>query len=287
MLVGAPVSARSNSGRGAEYHPGPVTRKAIIAAALCGVAGLVMLLLYMQRFEEEASGGPPIQVVVATRDIPLGAAISQDMLGLRPLPQSYLEDRHIPASEAQRIIGVRVTSGVKGGESLLWTDLATTSEQRRDLSALVRSGMRAITIRADVSASFGGLLRAGDRVDVLLTAERDQRDHVTIPLLQNLLVLASGRDTGAPPRPGERRTYASGTVNQVTLSVTLEQAAVLALAQEQGRLTLILRNPEDIAVVENAPETTTADIIEPARRAQIQRRQPQQPEAPRIPQRVE
>ncbi len=246
-----------------------------------------MLLLYMQRFEEEASGGPPIQVVVATRDIPLGAAISQDMLGLRPLPRSYVEDRHIPAEEAQRIIGVRVTSGVKGGESLLWTDLATTSEQRRDLSALVRTGMRAITIRADVSASFGGLLRAGDRVDVLLTVERQQQDnHVTIPLLQNLLVLASGRDTGAPPRPGERRTYSSGTVNQVTLSVTLEQASVLALSQEQGRLTLILRNPDDIAVVENAPETTTEDIITPERRAQIQRRQPQTDE-PRIPQRVE
>jgi pilus assembly protein CpaB len=264
-----------------------VTRKAIIAAALCGVAGLVMLLLYKQRFEEEASGGPPIQVLVATRDIPLGAPISQSMLGSRPLPQSYVEDRHVPLSEAQRIIGVRVTSGVKSGESLLWTDLATTSEQRRDLSALVRTGMRAITIRADLSASFGGLLRAGDRVDVLLTAERAPRENVTIPLLQNLLVLASGRDTGGQPRPGERRSH-GGTVNQVTLSATLEQAAVLALAQQQGRLTLALRNPEDIAIVENAPETTTADVIGIERR-DVQQRRPQtsQPEAPRLPERVQ
>jgi len=181
-----------------------VNRKAIIAAVACAVAGLVMLFLYMQRFEEEASGGPPISVLVATRDIGLGAAITQDMLGARPLPQSYVEDRHIPTSEADRIIGVRVTSGVKGGESLLWTDLATTSEQRRDLSSLVRHGQRAITIRADVSASFGGLLRPGDRVDVLLTVERETNQYVTIPLLQNLLVLASGRDTGAPPRKTAR-----------------------------------------------------------------------------------
>ncbi len=265
-----------------------MTRKAIIAAAICGVAGLVMLLLYMQRFEEEASGGPPVAVLVAGRDIPLGAAITQEVLGSRTIPQSYVEDRHIPASEAPRIIGVRVTSGVRADESLLWTDLATTSEQRRDLSALVRSGMRAITIRADVAASFGGLLRAGDRVDVLLTIEREQRQHVTIPLLQNLLVLASGRDTGAPPRPGERRSTNAGTINQVTLSVTLEQAAVLALSQEQGRLTLALRNPTDINTVENPPETTTADIIEADRRAELQRRRPSvsTPE-PRLPQRVE
>jgi pilus assembly protein CpaB len=267
--------------------PRAVTRKAIIAAAICGVAGLVMLLLYMQRFEHEASGGPRVEVLVAQRDIPLGAAITRDMLGSQQLPQSYLEDRHIPRSEADRILGVRVTSGVKSGESLLWTDLAMTSEQRRDLSGLVRNGMRAITIRADVSASFGGLLRAGDRVDVLLTVERESEDHVTIPLLQNLLVLASGRDTGGPARPGERTSYGPGTVNQVTLSVTLEQAAVLALAQEQGRLTLVLRNPDDIAVVENAPETTTADIIEPERRARVQRRAPQTPEDPRLPERVE
>lgn len=245
-----------------------------------------MLFLYMQRFEEEASGGPPVMVLIATRDIPLGIAVTEDMLGSHPLPQSYVEDRHIPASEAARILGVRVTSGVKGGESLLWTDLATTSEQRRDLSGLVRNGMRAITIRADVSASFGGLLRPGDRVDVLLTVEQLSHNHVTIPLLQNLLVLAAGRDTGAPTRPGERRTTQSGSVSQVTISVTLEQAAVLALSQEQGRLTLILRNPDDIAVVENAPETTTADIIEPERRARVQRRSAA-PETARLPQRVE
>ena len=181
-----------------------MTRKAIIAAAICGVAGLVMLLLYMQRFEEEASGGPPVQVLVATRDIGLGEPLTAAMLASHPIPQSYVEDRHIPASEADRLIGVRVSSGVRANESILWTDLATTSEQGRDLSDLVRNGMRAVTIRADVAASFGGLLRAGDRVDVLLTAERrgaegQALDHVTIPLLQNLLVLASGRDTGGPP----------------------------------------------------------------------------------------
>ena len=263
-----------------------MTKKAIIAAVACAVAGLVMLFLYMQRFEQEASGGPPVMVLIATRDIPLGTAIAEDMLARHPLPQSYVEDRHIPAAEAQRIIGVRVTSGVKGGESLLWTDLATTSEQRRDLSALVRSGMRAITIRADISSSFGGLLRPGDRVDMLLTVDRDTDEHLTIPLLQNLLVLAAGADTGAPLRPGERRRTSAGSVSQVTLSVTLEQAAVVALAEEQGDLTLVLRNPNDIEVVENAPDTTTEDIIEPERRVRVQRRRPTT-EEPRLPQRVE
>ena len=264
-----------------------MTRKAIIAAIACAVAGLVMLFLYMQRFEEEASGGPPVMVLIATRDIPLGTAITEEMLARHRLPQSYVEDRHIPASEARRILGVRVTSGVQGGESLLWTDRATTSEQRRDLSGLVRRGMRAITIRADISSSFGGLLRAGDRVDMLLTVEREEDQHLTMPLLQNLLVLASGQDTGGQPRPGQRRSTNAGSVSQVTLSVTLEQSAVVALAERQGRLTLVLRNPDDIEVVENAPDTTTADIIEPERRERVQRRARPTEEEPRLPTRVE
>ncbi|MGE0790763.1 MAG: Flp pilus assembly protein CpaB [Sandaracinaceae bacterium] len=263
-----------------------MTKKAILAAVACAVAGLVMLLLYMQRFEAEASGGTPERIIVTTQEIPLGTPVREDMLGVRELPHNYVEARHIPASEASRIIGVRVRSGVAADEALLWTDLATTSEQQRDLSGLVRNGMRAITIRADVSASFGGLLRPGDRVDALLTVRREDETHVTIPLLQNLLVLASGRDTGAPVRPGDRSQTHAGSVTQVTLSVTLEQAQVIALAQEQGNLTLALRNPEDIRVVENAPPTTTADIIEPERRIRIQQRAAP-PEEPRIPVRVE
>ena len=238
-----------------------------------------MLILYMQRFEHEASGGTPVMVLVATRDIPLGAAITEEMLAQHELPQSYVEDRHILFSDAQRILGVRATSGVRGGESLLWTDLATTSDQRRDLSGLIRMGMRAITIRADISSSFGGLLRPGDRVDVLLTVERDNRENMTLPLLQNLLVLAAGADTGAPVLPGQRSRRQT-TVNQVTVSVTLEQAAVLALAEAQGRISLVLRNPNDIELVEDAPDTTTADIIEPERRVRIRRRAPEQPQLP-------
>jgi pilus assembly protein CpaB len=102
-------------------------------------------------------------------------------------------------------------------------------------------------------------------------------------------VLASGRDTGAPQRPGDRSSVnnSGSTVSQVTISVTLEQAEVLALAQEQGRLTLVLRNPDDIAVIENLPETTSADIVEPVRRERVQHRQAPVQEEPRLPQRVQ
>jgi pilus assembly protein CpaB len=262
-----------------------MNRKALIAAGIAALAGLGMLFLYMKRFEAEASGGAPVMVLMATQDIPLGTAITRQMVGARPLPSAYLEERHIRASDAERIYGVRVSMGVKANESVLWTDLATTSEQRRDLSALVRSGQRAITVRAGMTSSFGGLLRPGDRVDVLLTADRPgatfagvgdlTSGRVTIPLLQNLLVLAVGRDTGGEQVQGAGRNGARGNTqaNQVTLSATVAQAQTLTYAGDRGELTLILRNPDDIAILDGLPETSARDILEPERRATLLRRE--------------
>lgn len=258
--------------------------KAVLAAAGAAIVGLVMLFLYMERFEDEASGGAPVQVLIATQDIPLGTSLSAAMVAIHEIPSAYIEDRHVLASDNDRVMGVRVVSGVRAGESLLWTDLATTSDTSRDLSGLVRAGMRAITIEADATASFGGLVRAGDRVDVLITLDRrvtgrDSADgaveRVTVPLLQNLLVLAAGTNMGAPVRAGASSN--SSNIAQVTLSATLEQAQLLAFATQRGRMTLIMRNPEDIAVLDGLGETTTADIIEEERRAAIVRSRPRTP----------
>jgi len=260
--------------------------KAVLAAVGAAVLGIVMLGLYMQRFEDEASGGEPISVLTALQDIPLGVALTADMVGARTLPASYLEDRHITVSDQERVMGVRVVSGIRAGESILWTDLAATTDNSRDLSSLVRNGMRAITIQADQSATFGGMVRPGDRVDVLMTLTRPSagpttsldEDRVTIALLQNLLVLAAGQDTGAIQRTTAARSPTQ--MNDVTLSTTVEQAQLLAFSQQRGRLTLLLRHPDDITVIEGLPETTTDDIIEPERREQRQVSRPRAPTPP-------
>lgn len=249
-----------------------MNRKALLAAVVAGLIGLGMLVVYLQRYKEEASGGAPIRVVIARQDIALGARLTKGMIGLRDLPETYVEDRHIRATDAQRILGVRVSMGVKAGESIMWTDLATTSEERRDLSGLVQTGKRAITIRADATSSFGGLLRPGDRVDVLLTttASETSPESRTLPLLQNLLVLACGQDMGGARAAVTETGRRSGDLNQVTVAVTIQQAQLLTYAQERGSLSLALRNPDDIAVLEGLPDTTAADILESERRSTTQ-----------------
>ncbi|MBL8600843.1 MAG: Flp pilus assembly protein CpaB [Myxococcales bacterium] len=265
--------------------------KALVIAIGAAALGLVFLLIYKKRFETEASGGTPIPVLTAVQDIPLGTALTENMLGVRRIPQAYLEDRFIRYSDLRRIIGVRVSMGLRSNQTVMWTDLATASDARRDLSSLVSAGMRAITIRADISNSFGGLLRPGDRVDVLGTLSRTggESDRVTVPLLQNVLVLAAGRDTGGEAQRqvvnGSSNANTNGNpveISQVTLSVSMEEAQLLTYAADRGGaagrhtgLTLVLRNPEDIAILEGVPETNIDDIFEPTRRAQVSRRRRQ------------
>ncbi len=259
-----------------------MNRTALLAAFGVAIVGVALFGLYMKRFEHEAAGGEPIEVLMVTSDVPIGEPLTQQKLATRQLPQAYVEDRHVLASDQQRVLGIRVSNGLSANQSLLWTDLATGSSVRRDLSTLLREGMRALTIRANASSSFGGLLRPGDRVDVLLTATRPGGEsRVTVPLLQNILVLAVGADTGGPDQTDAESARANSLRGlEVSVAVTIEQATLVTHARDRGELQLVLRNPDDVEIVAGVPETTDPDLIEPEKRRNIQRRR--RPEGPSI-----
>lgn len=215
--------------------------RAALVALLCALLGAGALHLYLRRYELEVAGGAPYEVVVATRDLALGEVITRSLLDLRELPERYLEERHITAEDQERIIGTRTTSAVRAGTSLLWSDLDVAHEGRT-LAGLVRAGMRAYSL-PERDVSFEGLLRPGDRVDVLFTPEVTQLASST--LVQNALVLTVGDDLGSSTHQGDAVAHQPG---RVTLSVTLEQAQVLAHNEQRGTLRLALRNPQDLAI---------------------------------------
>ena len=242
---------------------------AVIAALATTGLGVAMLFIYTQQFERETYGGRDVHVLIATRDVPLGEVLTKDSLGLRALPEHYVERRHIAAAELNRVVGIRVARALDANESVLWSDLAITSSENRTLASTVMPGMRAITIPATPSSTFGGLLQPGDRVDALLTTRGADKQWVTIPLLQDLLVLATGQNIGSmAEQTGAARPGATTTV---TVAAAPQQAQVLTYAINQGSVTIVLRNPEDITIVEGMPETTAADVLVTSRRTQYQR----------------
>ncbi len=239
-----------------------MNNKPLIIAATAALLGMGLFQLYVGRLKDEISGGPRTAVLIAAVDIAAGSVIEREMLGLRELPRGYLEQRHIKAAEADRVIGAHAGAAVKADESLLWTDIAAFQSERGTLSGLVQEGMRAITISARAS-DLSGLIRPGDRVDVLFTRSEGLGGggQFTSTLLQNLLVLAVGADIGGQDQV--RKLSRSG--GSVTLSATVEQAQLLTQAEHQGRLKLALRNPDDIVLARELPVTTGADMSGPGR----------------------
>jgi len=233
-----------------------MNRTADVVSLAVGIAGFVLLETHKRRFENVTSGGKPIPVLVARGEVALGAAITEDMLGVRDLPEAYLEPRHIPATDLRRVVGVRSSARVGAGESLLWSDLASV-DGRRSLSSLVRPGQRAYTVRSE-EGTLAQLVRPGDRVDLLLTTA-EGAETVAYPLLQNLLVLAVGMDLGdgaeevGSTRRGARR-------QEVTVALSLANAQLLSVATRSGNVVPVLRNPDDITVQEGALEVKTADL---------------------------
>jgi len=236
-------------------------RRALIASLLVALVGFTLIVVYMRRFEHEASGGAPVSILVATEDIPLGAKITRELVATRRIPEAYVEERHIRSIDVEKVLGIRLSMAVPAGQSILWTDLVTSSEQRRELAGLLQLGMRAATVRADVTSTFGGLLRPGDRVDVFLsTKDQVSSDElVTFPLLQNLLVLSIGGDMGA--RSGSAEPAMTRQTNQITLAATVQEVATLTHGGKIGDLSLVLRHPDDIMVHEKLPTTSRSDLV--------------------------
>jgi pilus assembly protein CpaB len=232
----------------------PVKRTGALVCTTSAVVSVVLGYLYTQRLEAEVSGGPRISVLVAASDIPVATTLTEGLLAVRDLPTAYVESRHIRASDLKKVIGQRITDGLKANEALLSTDVAKFSE-RKQLSGLIANGMRALSIDGR-AADFDGLLRPGDRVDILLSIGSNDLGGSTLTLLQNILVLSVGGTTER--NDPNARTYSRGAT--VTVSSTLEQAQILTEALRRGKLTLTLRNTDDITLVEGITETSGKDL---------------------------
>ena len=237
-----------------------MNRRALIIAIVFAALGALLLMLYVKRFEEEASGGERIRVLMAVKPLDNGAIIEEEALAVREIPIAYVEDRFVKAVEKSKVVGLKLGAKIEAQQTLLWTDLAIASDERRDLSALVQSGSRAVTIRADRGEKSYAMIRPGDYVDVIanIPAKDDLDKRNAIVLIQRVLVLAVGLET-APQNLLDNAQQIRDMV--LTLSVNLPEAQLLSLAQEgKSELMVALRNPEDQRILEGIPEMSSTAL---------------------------
>src|ERR1041384_5092320 len=128
-----------------------MNRRALAVSLVMALLGTALLLLSLRKFDREMSGGEPIELVMAIKPIERGKVITDDMLTTRSVPLAYVEDRAIKAVERSKVVGLQTSVAIYPQQTLMWTDLAITTEDR-DLSSLIQPGKRAITVRASTGA---------------------------------------------------------------------------------------------------------------------------------------
>lgn len=238
-------------------------RKPLFVGLVIGLVGAIVLILYLRRLEVEASGGRKVQVLVALETIPRGKPITDSMLGTRDIPSAYLDDRLIRASDKDKILTLKATTTIPVQQGIAWTDVMAQKDDQRALSTLVQPGNRATTIRVQITDTLA-LVRPGDFVDILCVCGPSKDATV---LLQRVIVLAAGTETQLP---SDSKEPSSRRVTVLTVSTTLQESQLLAVAMEKGKLSAIVRNPSDQRVAESPSDVSASALTDTGRRQNIQ-----------------
>jgi len=215
---------------------------AFVVAALCSV--LVYRLVGMRI--AAAKPQPSTRIVAAATDIKIGTVLSAPDLTtvqiMGTVPKTAILD-------AKNAIGRGVISPLYAGEPILDDRLAPMGSGG-GLAATIKDGMRAIAVRVDQVVGVAGFVLPGMRVDILISGvppdvNNGQNNNTQVrTVLQNIEVLSAGTDI-QKDKEGKPQQ-----VQVVNLLVTPEQAQVLALASNETRIQLVLRNPLDTKVAD-------------------------------------
>jgi pilus assembly protein CpaB len=202
-----------------------------IVAAAAGYSGLKAVARQVARNTSKEF----VPVVVAATDLTFGTKLDRAQLRVARYPKesvptgAYSDIDSVAGQTSKIFLGSR--------EPITATKL---SSRGGGLSMLVRPGLRATSLEVNQVSGVSGFVLPGDRVDVLCTV--DERgaigEAVTKTILQNVEVLASGQKT-------KQEDNKPITVQAVTILVDPTGAEKLALGLHEGKIHLVLRNPED------------------------------------------
>jgi pilus assembly protein CpaB len=218
----------------------------VVLAAAAALVGYFSLRQVANRVATaEGRGLQP--VVVTVTELTYGVKLERPMLQVVNYPKAAVPEGAYGHVDSVLNQTTKVFMGAR--EPVTATKL---SSRGGGLSMLVRPNMRAAGLQVNQVSGVSGFILPGDRVDVLATVDRNMstQEAVTRTVLQNIEVLAAGQKT-------EQRDNKPITVQAVTLLVDPSGAEVLAHAQHEGEISLVLRNPDDQAQVKTGALSTT------------------------------
>jgi pilus assembly protein CpaB len=231
----------------------------IAVAVVFGVLSMVMAQTWLSRqtdarmknLQAQPTTVSTRKVVVAKSPLRFGNPLTAQSLREVEWPESAIPENTF-SSIAELTSGDPrvVLASMEVNEPIVSTKL-TGPGQRGTLSAIIGDGMKAVTIRVNDVDGVAGFVLPGDRVDVLMTRQKDETSSSDV-VLQNVRVL--GIDQLA-----DERAEKPAIAKAVTLEVDTVSAQKIALAASAGNLSLVLRKAGDV-VDEASRRITLMDI---------------------------
>ena len=178
-------------------------------------------------------------VVVATRPMAIGTELTARDVRVLAWPGGSPIAGAI--GDPKAVVSRGLLTAVLENEPITVNKVAAANEGV-GLSPVIPRGMRAIAVRVNDVIGVAGFVAPGTRVDLVVTIRR-ATDSMTRTAASNVQVLAAGtrQDQGKP----DSDTKKPNASTVVTLMVTPEDAERIALAQSEGEIMLVLRNPLD------------------------------------------
>lgn len=167
-----------------------------------------------------------------------GQVLAQEDLAVREIPADLVPADAVTPANFDMYMGRALRAPLKMGTPISSSVLVPLHEQ---FSQVIRPGHVGYTLQVDETNSISGMLAPGDRVDILFSLDDEKAGARVVPLLENILVLA----TGTRIRDSVAQEDDMVPFSNVTLELAPRDAERLAVASKAGDLRVILRHHED------------------------------------------
>jgi pilus assembly protein CpaB len=225
-------------------------KKRLILSIVFAVLATWCAHVYLKQLEAQVrSPIPTSKVVVTSVSIPAGASIEPGMVEELLVPS----DTVVPSAlrDVSEVTGYVAVTDLAQGEQIVSFRI-DKSHRTATLARRVSPALRAVTVNVREDCTFGGLLKPGDRVDIIGTldnygsSERSVRTYI-----QDAEVLAVGDEFLPDMYDQERKnendsllSVQSMNPGTVTLALSPEDAETVVLLERYGHMKFALRTRE-------------------------------------------
>ena len=199
-------------------------------------------------------------VLAARRPLPAGTVIEKKDLAVKGTLAREVGKNTVIPDNLEQILGKKLKYSMDAEETLLWSYVDVPYVPGSGLAPTITPTMRAVSMSIGGAAGVSGLVQPNDRVDVIgsftFPSRKDpqQMEAVTLTVLQDVTVVATGQTLAKEAGEGDRSRGAAG-YSTVTVEVTPREAELLVFVDNmRGHLTLSLRNPSDVSFEKDLPE---------------------------------